>query len=73
MTSQKIFLQLYNDGKTGDYSKISDSHISFKDYLTCEKIRDKFEMKNMGEYHDQYLKKMNCNKLMFLKSLLAHV
>ena len=68
-----MFLQLYNDGKIGDYCKISDSHISFKDYLTCEKIRDKFEMKNMGEYHDQYLKKMNCNKLMFLKSLLAHV
>ena len=73
MTSQKKILQLYNDGKIGDYCEISDSHISFKDYLTCEKIRDKFEMKNMGEYHDQYLKKMNCNKLMFLKSLLAHV
>ena len=26
--------------------KISDGHISFEDYLTCEKIWDKFDMKN---------------------------
>ena len=35
----------------------TDGHISVKDYLTCEKIWDKFEMKNMGDYHDHYLKK----------------
>ena len=28
-----------------------------KNYLTCEKIWDKFEMENMGDYHDHYLKK----------------
>ena len=28
-----------------------------KDYLTCEKTRDKFEMENIGDYHDHYLKK----------------
>ena len=44
-------------GKIGDDGKISDGHISVKDYLTCEKIWDKFEMKNMGDYHDHYLKK----------------
>ena len=27
------------------------------DYLTCDKIWDKFEMKNMGDYHNHYLKK----------------
>ena len=32
-------------------------HISIKDYLTCEKIWNKFGMKNMGDYHDRYLKK----------------
>ena len=32
-------------------------HISIKDYLTCEKIWNKFGMKNMGDYHDHYLKK----------------
>ena len=49
------------DGKIGDNGKIPDGHISVKNYLTCEKIWDKFEMKNMGDYHDHYLKKMYCN------------
>ena len=44
-------------GKTGDDGKMSDGHISVKDYLTCEKIWDKFEMENMGDYHDHYFKK----------------
>ena len=35
----------------------SDGHISYKDYLTCEKIWDKFYLKNMGDYYDHYLKK----------------
>ena len=43
--------------KIGDDGKISDGQISVKDYLTCEKIWDKFEMKNMGDYHDHYLQK----------------
>ena len=34
--------------------KISDGHISDKDYLTWRKTWDKFEMKNMGDYHDHY-------------------
>ena len=37
--------------------KILDSHISLKDHLRCEKISDKFEMKNMGDYHYHYFKK----------------
>ena len=37
--------------------KKSEGHINLKDYLVCEKIWDKFEMKNMGDYHDHYLKK----------------
>ena len=28
-----------------------------KDYLLCEKIWNKFAMKNMGDHHDHYLKK----------------
>ena len=31
--------------------------MSVKDYLTCEKVWDKFEMKNMSDYHNHYLKK----------------
>ena len=54
---ENIFLVQQKKGKIVDDGKISDHHISVKDYLTCEKIWDKFEMKNMGDYHDHYLKK----------------
>ena len=30
---------------------------SIEDYLTCEKIWNKFKMKKMGDYHDHFLKK----------------
>ena len=43
--------------KIGDDGKISDGHITVKDYGTCRKIWDTFEMKNMGDYHNHYLKK----------------
>ena len=50
---ENIF-QFNKKEKIGDVGKISYGHISVKDYLTCEKIWDKFEMKNMGDYHDHY-------------------
>ena len=34
-----------------------DGHLSDEENLTCEKLWDKFCLKNMGDYHDQYLKK----------------
>ena len=34
-----------------------DGHISNEDYLTCKKIWNEFNMTNMGDYHDHYLKK----------------
>ena len=36
---------------------MSDGHISIKDYMTCAKIWIMFDIKNMGDYHDHYLKK----------------
>ena len=54
---ESIFLSSTKKGKIGDDGKLSDRPISVKDYLTCEKIRDKFEMKNMSDYHNHYLKK----------------
>ena len=45
------------DGKIGDDGKTSDGHISVKDYSTLEKIWGKFNMKNMDDYHDHYLKR----------------
>ena len=57
MPAKNYFYSSIKDGKIGDDGKISDGHISVKDYLTCGKIWNKFEMKNMGDYHDHYLKK----------------
>ena len=68
LSAQKYFYSSIKDGKIDDNGKISDGHISVKDYLTCEKIWDKSEMKNMGDYHDHYLKKMYCNQQIFLKT-----
>ena len=55
--ARKYFSSSTKDGKIGDDGKISDGHISFEDYLRCEKIWDKFEKKNMSDYHNHYLKK----------------
>ena len=57
LPARKYFYSSTKDGKVSDNGKISDGHVSAKDYLTCEKTWDKFEMKNMGDYHDHYLKK----------------
>ena len=57
LTAKKYFYSSTKDRKTGDDGKISDGHISVKDYLTCEKTWDKFEMKNMDDYHNHYFKK----------------
>ena len=57
LPARKCFYSCRKDGKFGDDGKKSDGHISLKDYLTCEKIWDKFDIKDMGDYHDHYLKK----------------
>ena len=46
---------LQKNGTTGDDGKKLDGHISDEEYLTCKNIWDKFEMKNMCDYHDHYL------------------
>ena len=37
--------------------KTLDGHISDKDYLTCKKVRNEFNMKNMDDYHNHYVLK----------------
>ena len=56
LLARKCFYSSTEDGKIGDDGKISDGHISVKDYLTCGKIMNKFDMKDMGDYHDHYFK-----------------
>ena len=57
LLAKKHFYSSTKDAKISDDGKISHGHIFVKDYLTCEKTWDKFEMKNRGDYHDHYLKK----------------
>ena len=49
LPARKYFYSSTKDGKIGDDSKISDGHISLKDYLTFEQIWDKFKMKNVSD------------------------
>ena len=38
------------------HKSLKNKHINEKDYLHAIKIWNNFEMKNMGDYHDLYLK-----------------
>ena len=57
LLARKYFFSSTKNRKIDNDGKISDDHISFKDHLACEEIWDKFGMKNMGDYHNHYLKK----------------
>ena len=57
LPDKKYFYSSIKDGKIGGDGKISDGHIDVNDYLTCKKTWNKFKIKNMGDYHDHYLKK----------------
>ena len=54
---ENISLVQQKKGKIDSDGKTSDGHISIKDHMTCEKIWYMFNIKNMGDYHDLYLKK----------------
>ena len=53
LPARKYFFSSTEKGKIGDDGKISDGYLSVKDYLAFRL----FEMKNMDDYHDHYLKK----------------
>ena len=57
LCARKYFYSSRKDKKISEDGKISNGHVSNEDYMVCEKIWNKFEMKNMGDYHDHYLKK----------------
>ena len=57
LPGKKCFYGSSKDGTTGDNGKKFNGHISDEECLTCIKIWNDFNMKNMGEYHDHYLKK----------------
>ena len=70
LPARKYFYSSTKDGKIGDDGKISDSHISVKDYLTCEKFGINLKRTIWGLSRSLFLKKMYCYQQMFLKSLL---
>ena len=57
LPDRECFYSSVKDGTTGDNGEKLDGHISDENYLTCNKIWNEFNMKNMGDYHDHYLKK----------------
>ena len=52
LCARKYFYSSTKDKKISEHGKISDGHVSIEDYMVCEKIWDKFKMKNMGDYYD---------------------
>ena len=50
LPARKYFFSSTKKGKIDDDGKISDGHISIKDYMMCDEIWNKFDMKNMGDY-----------------------
>ena len=49
LPARNHFFSSTKKGKIGGDGKISDGHTSFKNYLTCEKIWDKFDIKDMDD------------------------
>ena len=56
-SDKECFYSSVKDGATDHNDEKLGGHISDEDYLTCNKNWNKFSMKNMGDYHDRYLKK----------------
>ena len=73
LPAKQYFYRSTKDGKIGDHGKESDGQISTKDYLTCKKIWDKFEMKKLVIIMIIIYKKTYYYWLMFLKNLLICV
>ena len=57
LPDRECFYSSVKDGATDDNGKKIDGHINDEDYLTCKKIWNESNMKNMGNYHGHYLKK----------------
>jgi len=56
MNSWEKFEELELPSKSKFYSKLNDSSITKKDYERAKKVFKLFKCKNLGDYHDIYLK-----------------
>ena len=57
LMKKNSLIKYVKHGATNDDDEKLDGHISDEDYFTCNKIWNKFNMKNMNDYNDHYLKK----------------
>ena len=57
LLDKKCFYSSLKDGTINDNGNKLDGHISDEDYLTCKKIQNEFNIKNIDDYHDHCLKK----------------
>ena len=57
LPDKECFYSSVKNKATGDNGEKLDGHISDENYVMCKKIWNKFNMKNMGDYHDHYLEK----------------
>ena len=57
LPDEKCFYSSVKDGITSNNGEKLLGHLSNQDYLMWKKNWNKFNMKNMGDYHDHYLKK----------------
>ena len=55
--NEECFFSSTKKGKIGDNGEKLDGRINDEECLMCKKIWDEFDMKNMGDYKDHYLKK----------------
>ena len=54
--NKKHFYRSFKDGITNDKGEKLDGHKTDEEYLTCVKIWNRFNKKNMVDYHDHCLK-----------------
>ena len=55
MDSWERFNETELQSKESFYSEVNLEHLTDEDYLHAQKVRDAFEIKNLGEYHDLYV------------------
>ena len=73
LSDKKCFYCSVKDGTTDDKGEKLDGHVSDENYFMCKKIWNKFNIKNMFDYHNHYLKKDVLLLADLLKSLLTSV
>ena len=57
LPDNQCFKRSLKDGTTGDNGVKLNGHITDGEILTYNKIWNEFNMKNIDDYHDHYLKK----------------